>query len=238
MAPAAVATIFRKGRGCGFDPKLDLAALHLPRLALMIAQAAQRYGMSLSATRRTMRLASRRRILRPLVPIRITRTACRAQRTLRRVFAGALLRRFPWSHLSVVLRPSCVAIPAARRLPGFGPGSGDHCHSLWPAVNSPPCGRRGASPGGTPEVWVGALLAAILARASSVHGRYRPSRAITTQLLSRGECCASPSRTTSVMREIIDRLRRQRLHERLRTLLGTGGSSACSGSQRSRFDAI
>lgn len=27
------------------DPKLDLAALHLPRLTLMIAEAAQRYGI-------------------------------------------------------------------------------------------------------------------------------------------------------------------------------------------------
>ena len=85
-----------EGAHLRLDPSLDLAALHLPRLTLMMAEAAQRYGIFVRDQRRTR--SSTRRTRSP--------TGTEPYTGAHGYFEGTspqkLLASFPWSHLQLL----------------------------------------------------------------------------------------------------------------------------------------
>ena len=96
-----------EGSRLRLDPTLDLAALHLPRLALMIAQAAQRYGIIVrDQTHHAIGFSAED----PPTTGRDPYWANGVPR-VNGPFEGHspidLLRSFPWSHLTVVAAALC-----------------------------------------------------------------------------------------------------------------------------------
>jgi hypothetical protein len=99
-----------EGAHLRLDPKLDLAALHLPRLILMIAEAAQRYGIFLRDTAGAV-------VFYAQDP---TPTGTEPYTGIHGYYEGKssreLLASFPWSHLQLLkmkLHKTCE--PACRR---------------------------------------------------------------------------------------------------------------------------
>jgi hypothetical protein len=92
-----------EGARLRLDPQLDLAALDLPPLTLMLARAAQRYGMIVrDQTHRAVGLYFED-------PTRFGRTPYRS------VFAGMssneVLAAFPWDYLQVLRMQLCTRTP-------------------------------------------------------------------------------------------------------------------------------
>ncbi len=84
-----------EGAHLRLEPNLNLAALHLPRLTLMIAEAAQRYGIFVRDTGANGPTTGRTRF--PPGPNRTP-----GRRLLRRESAPRLLASFPWSELELL----------------------------------------------------------------------------------------------------------------------------------------
>jgi hypothetical protein len=96
-----------EGSRLRLDPKLDLAALHLPRLALMIAQAAQQYGIIVrDQTHDAIGFSAEDPPTNGPDPY-YANGVPRVNGPFEGYSPIDLLRRFPWSHLSVVAAELC-----------------------------------------------------------------------------------------------------------------------------------
>jgi hypothetical protein len=85
-----------EGAHLRLDPKLDLAALHLPRLTLMIAEAAQRYGIFVRDGAPAVTFFSQDPIPTGTEPYG------GADGYFEGKYPSQLLASFPWSHLQLV----------------------------------------------------------------------------------------------------------------------------------------
>ena len=99
-----------EGAQLRLNPSLNLAALHLPPLTLMIAQAAQKYGMIIhDQTHHAISLYAENPIPLGKDPYYSNGTPSPAG-PFRGQWPDALLARFPWSHLQVLTLHACVRI--------------------------------------------------------------------------------------------------------------------------------
>ena len=85
-----------EGAHLRLDPNLNLASLHLPKLTLMMAEAAQRYGIFVRDTAANVAFYGA-----GSDPDR-DRTVHRRARLLRRQIAQQILASFPWSDLQLL----------------------------------------------------------------------------------------------------------------------------------------
>jgi hypothetical protein len=81
-----------EGARLRLDPKVNIAALHLPPLVRLIAQAAQRYGIVVRDTSGVVSFVGQDPLNRDFSVYR---------RLAQGVYPNKLLARFPWSHLQV-----------------------------------------------------------------------------------------------------------------------------------------
>ena len=85
-----------EGAHLRLDPNLDLAALHLPRLTLMIAEAAQRYGIIVTNGAATVAFQAQDPTSTNTNPYTGPTSYFEDQ------YPGQLLASFPWSHLQLL----------------------------------------------------------------------------------------------------------------------------------------
>jgi hypothetical protein len=96
-----------EGAHLRLDPGLDLAALHLPRLTLMIAEAAQRYGIFIRDAGAEVAFYAQDPIPTGTEPYAGARGYFEGQ------YPEGVLASFPWSHLQVLkmeLHPTKTAV--------------------------------------------------------------------------------------------------------------------------------
>jgi hypothetical protein len=100
-----------EGAHLRLDPNLDLAALHLPPLTLMIAEAAQRYGIFVRDRSGVPHFFAQDPVRLPNNPY------LGPNGYFEETSPGALLASFPWSHLQLLRMELHRFTPASRRGP-------------------------------------------------------------------------------------------------------------------------
>jgi len=102
-----------EGAHLRLDPRLDLSALHLPRLVLMIAHAAQRYGIIVrDQTHRAIGFAAQDTTTAGADPY-YANGVPRADGPFQGRWPSALLRSFPWRYLQILKIHLCAIRDAA-----------------------------------------------------------------------------------------------------------------------------
>jgi hypothetical protein len=107
--PAAIP----EGAQLRLDPNVDLAALHLPRLTLIIAQAAQRYGMIVrDQTHQAIGLFAQNPLPLGTNPYYTSSGNPGTTGPFRGQWPDELLSSFPWDRLEVLALHPCVRVGA------------------------------------------------------------------------------------------------------------------------------